>query len=64
MDWHRFDAYPDQDPNVHFDADPDPDGFAPKRCRSTCGSYPQVLDKLYNMIFFILLVTAMSVNNV
>jgi hypothetical protein len=34
VDWHRFDAYPDQDPNVHFYADPDPDGLAPKRCRS------------------------------
>jgi hypothetical protein len=22
--WHRLDADPDTDPNIHFDADPDP----------------------------------------
>ncbi len=25
MDWHRFDADPDTDPTIHFDADSDSD---------------------------------------
>ncbi len=30
VDRHLIDAYPDQDLNVHFDADPGPDGLAPE----------------------------------